>query len=192
MKRLDLVIGPNGAGKSTFVALTLAPLLRGSVFVNADEIARTRWPDDAAAHSYDAARVAAATRAALIARGRSFIAETVFSHPSKLELVDSAHGAGYVVALHVLLIPEELAVQRVAYRVRAGGHQVPEIKVRERYQRLWALAATAIGRCDLATVYDNSQRSGPRIVAQFSGGQPTATPAWPDWSPAALTVRWPQ
>jgi predicted ABC-type ATPase len=192
VKRLDLVIGPNGAGKSTFVALTLAPLLRGSVFVNADEIAKARWPDDAAAHSYEAARVAADTRAALIAQGRSFIAETVFSHPSKLELIDAAHGAGYVVVLHVVLIPEALAVQRVAYRVRAGGHQVPEGKIRERYQRLWALAADAIVRCDLATVYDNSQRSGPRVVAQFSGGQPTVTPAWPDWTPVALAARWPR
>jgi predicted ABC-type ATPase len=46
VKRLDLVAGPNGAGKSTFVELTLAPLLRSSVFVNADEIATQRWPDD--------------------------------------------------------------------------------------------------------------------------------------------------
>jgi predicted ABC-type ATPase len=189
VKRLDLVIGPNGAGKSTFVALTLAPLLRGSVFVNADEIAKSRWPDDPAARSYDAARVAADTRSTLIAQGRSFIAETVFSHPSKLQLVDTAHAAGFVVALHVVLIPEDLAVHRVVYRVRAGGHHVPEDKIRERYQRIWALAAEAIARCDLATVYDNSHRSGPRIVARFSVGQPTVTPAWPSWSPTALTVR---
>ena len=66
MKRLDLVIGPNGAGKSTFIAVTLAPLLARSVVVNADEIARQRWPDDSAAHAYDAARVASATRSTLI------------------------------------------------------------------------------------------------------------------------------
>jgi predicted ABC-type ATPase len=57
MKRLDLVVGPNGAGKSTFVELTLAPLLPGSAFVNADEIAKQRWPDDPASHAYQAARV---------------------------------------------------------------------------------------------------------------------------------------
>jgi len=44
MKRLDLVVGPNGAGKSTFVELTLAPLLPGSAFVNADEIAKLIEP----------------------------------------------------------------------------------------------------------------------------------------------------
>ncbi len=133
MKRLDLVVGPpNGAGKSTFVELTLAPLLPGSAFVNADEIAKRRWPDDPAAHSYEAARIAATTRSALIARGDSFIAETVFSHPSKLELITEAATAGYVVALHILIIPEELAVHRVRLRVSAGGHSVPEDKIRER------------------------------------------------------------
>ncbi|EUA27303.1 hypothetical protein I550_2452 [Mycobacterium intracellulare 1956] len=44
MQRLDLVVGPNGAGKSTFIPFTLAPLLPGSPVVNADEIARQRWP----------------------------------------------------------------------------------------------------------------------------------------------------
>ena len=135
MNRLDLVVGPNGAGKSTFVELTLAPLLPGSVFVNADEIAKQRWPDDPAAHAYDAARVAADTRARLIELGRPFIAETVFSHPSKLDLIDTAHAAGYTVVLHVLLIPEDLAVRRRRTTgCIAGGHDVPENKIRERYR----------------------------------------------------------
>lgn len=132
MKRLDLVAGPNGAGKSTFVALTLAPLLPGIVFVNADEIAKQRWPDDPTSHAYQAAQVAADTRARLIDLGRPFIAETVFSHPSKLELIRTARTAGYTVVLHVLVIPEGLAVERVRHRVAAGGHDVPETKIRER------------------------------------------------------------
>jgi predicted ABC-type ATPase len=191
MKRLDLVVGPNGAGKSTFVELTLAPLLPGSVFVNADEIAKQRWPDDPGSHAYEAARVAADTRAKLIELGRPFIAETVFSHPSKLDLIQVARAANYVVVLHVLLVPEELTVQRVRYRVQAGGHDVPEEKIRQRYQRLWALVAAAIPRSDTATVYDNSARKGPRIVAQFSGGQIIGSPKWPTWTPGVLQSRWP-
>jgi len=191
MKRLDLVIGPNGAGKSTFIAVTLAPLLPRSAVVNADEIARQRWPDDPAAHAYEAARVAAATRSALITRGRSFIAETVFSHPSKLELLTEAQAAGYIVAVHAVLVPEDLAVQRVAYRVRAGGHSVPETKIRERHRRLWSLVAVAFARGDLATVYDNSRFAGPRIVAQLAGGEIIGLPSWPSWAPQQLTARWP-
>ena len=191
MNRLDLVAGPNGAGKSTFIELTLAPLLAGSVFVNADEIAKQRWPNDPTAHAYDAALIAAETRAKLIELGRPFIAETVFSHPSKLELIDTAHAAGYTVVLHVLLIPEELAVARVAYRVAAGGHPVAQNKIRERYHRLWALVAEAILRCAQATVYDNSGRKGPRIVAQMTEGFIVGSPAWPDWTPHSLSARWP-
>jgi predicted ABC-type ATPase len=187
VNRLDLVVGPNGAGKSTFVELTLAPLLPGSVFVNADEIAKQRWPDDPAAHSYDAARIAADTRATLIERELPFIAETVFSHPSKLDLVTAAKAADYTVVLHVLMVPEDLAVERVIHRVQAGGHAVPPEKIRERHRRLWALVAEAALRCDSVIVYDGSGVRGPRIVAQLSGGDVIGSPSWPSWAPRELT-----
>lgn len=191
MNRLDLVVGPNGAGKSTFVEFSLAPLLPGSVFVNADEIAHEQWPDDPASHAYDAAQIAADIRVELIRLGTSFIAETVFSHPSKLDLIAAAHDAAYVVVLHVLLIPEDLAVERVKHRVAAGGHDVPETKIRGRHRRLWAIVADAIALCDTATVYDNSRLAGPRIVAQLSGGEMVGAPAWPAWTPGPLCSRWP-
>ena len=179
MKRADLVVGPNGAGKSTFVALTLAPLLPRSVFVNADEIAKQRWPDDPLSHAYDAARVAAETQSRLIELGRSFIAETVFSYSSKLDLVRTAHAADYTVVVHVLLIPENLATERVERRVRAGGHDGLED------------LATAATASDTATVYDNSRRDGPRIVARMSGGIAVGSSSWPSWTPESLRSRWP-
>jgi predicted ABC-type ATPase len=132
LKQLHVVVGPNGSGKTTFVEEFLALELPGYVYVNADEIAEAKWPADSDAHAYEAAQVAAETRAHLIASGRSFIAETVFSHPSKLEETRSAQEVRYHVVLHVTLVPEELAVRRVAYRVHAGGHDVPEHKIRER------------------------------------------------------------
>jgi predicted ABC-type ATPase len=52
--------------------------------------------------------------------GAGETAETVFSHPSKLEPIATARAAGYTVVLHVLLIPEQLAVAGLAYRVQAG------------------------------------------------------------------------
>lgn len=191
MKRLDLVVGPNGAGKSTFIALVLAPTLPGSVFVNADDIARRNWPADSGQHAYDAARIAAATRAALIGRGHSFIAETVFSHPSKLDLLDQAHARGYTVVVHALVIPEDLAVERVAHRVRAGGHNVPEVKIRERHRRLWPLVVAALESADLATVYDNSVLAGPQVCARLAAGTPIGDPTWPGWAPAPVVSRWP-
>jgi predicted ABC-type ATPase len=189
--RLDLVVGPNGAGKSTFVELVLAPLRPGATFVNADVIAAQRWPDDPQGHSYEAAQVAAKTRARLLELGEPFMAEMVFSHPSKLELLDLAVAAGYTVALHAVMVPESLAVQRVAHRVASGGHDVPEDKIRQRYQRLWPLVADAIGRTDTARVWDNSRRDGPVEVALFAHGMPVGPCTWPPWTPLPLTRRWP-
>lgn len=189
--RLDLVAGPNGAGKSTFVELVLTSLRPNVAFVNTDVIAATRWPEDPSGHAYDAAAAAAATREALIDARSPFIAETVFSHPSKLDLISRAQAAGYTVTLHVLMVPERAAVQRVAHRVRAGGHGVPEEKVRSRYERLWPLVARALVRADLSHVFDNARISGPEEIAMFAGGVPLGPCRWPDWAPSALTDRWP-
>ena len=70
------------------------------------------------------------------------------------------------------------AVDRTEDGMRAGGHDVPEI-------------AESIARSDSATVYDNSRLSGPRIVAQLSGGGIVGRAAWPAWAPETLRSRWP-
>ena len=183
---LHLVAGPNGAGKTTFYDTVLGPATHLQ-FVNADIIAAQRWPEDPAGRSYDAAGVAAERRSKLIAHRVSFVAETVFSHESKLELVQAAVDAGYLVTLHVVTVPKALAVARVANRVGVGGHGVPEDKIRERYLRLWPLVAAAIGVVDNAAVYDNSRAERPfRVVATYEHGRVVGEPDWPAWTPKAL------
>ena len=190
MSRLDLIVGPNGAGKSTFVELVVADRRPGVPFVNADEIAAGRWPEDAMRHAREASIAAEQARDALIAAGEPFIAETVASHESKVELVRSARRAGYHVHLVVVLVPEELSVQRVAARVVAGGHQVPEAKVRSRYQRLWGNVVRMIELADSTEVFDNSG-TGPVTVATFVAGEPIGRPRWPLWTPSPLADHWP-
>jgi predicted ABC-type ATPase len=187
MSRLDLVVGPNGAGKSTFVRLVLIPALPpGTLFVNADEITKVRWPGAETEHAYDAARIAADTRARLIQTGQPFIAETVFSHPSKLELIDDALATGYTVKLHVIAVPLVISLHRVPFRVAHGGHDVPPDKITQRYERLWPLVAEAITRADAADVWDNSRRR-PVKVAEFIAGLSVGPPAWPAWTSEPLT-----
>lgn len=183
---LFLVAGPNGAGKSTYIARALAPT--GLDLVDADRIAALRWPEDVAARAYDAAAEAAALRARYLAARRSFITETVFSHPSKVALVRSAVDAGYRVHLRVLVVPVELALARVAQRVAEGGHDVPEAKVRGRHARLWTHVAEAIDLAYDARVYDSSgQRGRPFLeVARYRLGTALWAARWPDWTPHEL------
>jgi predicted ABC-type ATPase len=184
---LCVVAGPNGSGKSTFVRTVLGPAT-GLPFINADEIAAAQWPGEEEAHAYDASRAAAAARARAIAGRRSFITETVFSHPSKVALVKQATRAGYHVELQVMLIPEDVTVARVAYRVSAGGHTVPLDKVRARYHRLWGLVAEAQGIVHRATFYDISRSTPFALVAVYERGHPVGTPTWPTWTPEVLTA----
>lgn len=183
---LHVLAGPNGSGKSTYAERVLVPQTH-LPFVNADLIAAATWPGAAVEHGYEAARLAADERARLIGLRRSFVTETVFSHPSKVDLIGQASETGYQVLLHVLLVPEELSVARVAHRVRRGGHAVPEDKIRSRYRRLWTLIAEARARADRAWVLDNSVARTPfRLVATYEAGRLTGSPAWPAWTPEAL------
>lgn len=164
---LVVLAGPNGAGKSTLFTEVLGPILHLE-FVNADVIAAER-------------------RAELLDARQSFVTETVFSHPSKVELLRDAAALGYRVSLHTIAIPEELAVARVANRVEVGGHAVPEDKVRSRYRRLWLHLHEGIAIADDAVVYDNSLASAPlRVVARFINGVLVGDPTWPEWMPAEL------
>jgi len=188
MPLLHLLAGPNGAGKSSYAHDVLVPAT-GLPFINADEIAAVRWPDAQAEHSYEAARIAEAQRRERIDTGESFISETVFSHPSKVQLVEDAVQVGYLVHLHVIIVPVELTVQRVLERVRRGGHSVPEQKIRDRYERLWDHIAEAIRIADVTEVLDNSRARTPfRLCASFERGVLIGSPSWPAWTPATWSA----
>lgn len=183
---LHVIAGPNGAGKTTFYDKVLEPATHLE-FVNADLIAAQRWPGAEVEHAYEASALAATAREELMLSRRSFATETVFSHSSKVALLADFASAKYLITLHVVLIPENLAVARVVSRVARGGHQVPEEKVRARFHRLWRYVGDAVKLSDRAHVYDNTRAATPfRLVASFFGGHVTGTAHWPEWTPSEL------
>lgn len=183
---LHLLGGPNGSGKSTLWTYVLEPELHLEC-VNADAFAAEHWPEDPGSHAYEAAEMAATRREALVAARRSFATETVFSHESKVEFVTAAVEAGYLVTVHVLAVPEDIAVDRVDNRVENGGHAVPENKIRRRYGRLWGHVADAISLVERCRVYDNTLAATPfRLVAEFERGT-LLWSDWPVWMPEELS-----
>jgi len=171
---LWVLAGPNGAGKTTYYERKIRPVLKAE-FVNADILARQRWPAAAERHTAEAAKLADERRLELTAARRSFVAETVFSHPSKLDLLRGAKKQGYVVWLtFIYLESAELAIARVRERTERGGHDVPADRIRGRYARLPEMVRAAVGLVDRAFIVDNSYLDRAlRDVVVFERGQIT-------------------
>lgn len=178
-----MIAGPNGAGKSTLYAKRIAPLTTAP-FINADIIQRDELKDASMEASYKAAELAETRRREHLQQGKSFVSESTFSHPSKLELISDAKDAGFrVIVYHVNLRSPELSVNRVEKRFTEGGHNVPENKIRERFERNPALIKAALLQAERGYVYDNSSlNKDPALVMKFKAGKiievSDSVPAW--------------
>jgi predicted ABC-type ATPase len=156
-----LLAGPNGAGKSTlYQALVLAGTIPATAeFVNADlyEAAHLQHIADPENRSEQARQWAVARRAELLQSGQPFVSETVFSHESKLALIQEAQAKGYFVMLLVVALdqPDRL-LARVAQRVTEGGHAVPPERILARYPRTLAHLRQAVRMADAAILYDSA------------------------------------
>ena len=142
-----------------------------SEFVNADPIAAglsAFRPDSVA---IGAGRVMLARLKALARARADFAFETTLASRSFAPWLTRLRASGYRVQLAFLSLPAaDLAVARVAERVRQGGHDVPEGVVRRRFDAgLRNLFAVYQRIADTWQVFDNSAEDGPRLIA--SGGR---------------------
>ncbi len=72
----------------------------------------------------------------LVAARATFSFETTLSARSYRASIPEWRRLGYRVAMYFIWLPSaEMAIQRVARRVREGGHNIPESVVRRRYAR---------------------------------------------------------
>lgn len=180
---LVLLAGPNGAGKSTLYQTRVAPSFFGP-FINADLIQRDELKDSSMEASFRAAAIAAERRTDLMKARKSFATETVFSHPSKLGVIHDARACGYmVIVMHVGVDDPDLSVARVRARTGEGGHDVPEQKIRERFERSQPLIRQAVLQADRGMVFDNSKlNEAPQLMLLFAAGRLVqSAPMLPKW-----------
>jgi len=134
-KRLYIICGCNGAGKTTASFTVLPELLGCREFVNADEIARGLSPFNPESVAVEAGRLMLKRIDELLAEGSDFALETTLATRSYVGLVDRAHEQGYRVSLLFFwLRSTELAHERVAERVRRGGHNIAPDVIDRRYR----------------------------------------------------------
>jgi predicted ABC-type ATPase len=121
-KRILILAGPNGAGKTTFAREFLVREVSCPAFVNADLIAAGLSPFDPARPALRAGRLMLELIAEHVGRGESFAFETTLAGRNFARAIVQWRSAGYHMSLIFLSLPSaDLAVQRVAQRVRQGG-----------------------------------------------------------------------
>jgi predicted ABC-type ATPase len=134
-------------------------------------------------NSYHFAIIADFIRYELIKNKKSFSFETVFSHPSKLDLIDFAHLNNYKVYLYFIgTETPKMNVERVKDRVLKGGHLVDAEKIEKRYFLTMDLLIDMLKKVDQTYLWDNSETQN--YVGEICDGildlQLTDIPNWID------------
>lgn len=108
-------------------------------------------------NSYYASVLADLLRRKALQARQSFSFETVMSSPDKVDLLREARAQGFRTYLYYIATEDpEINVQRVKYRVAAGGHDVPEEKIISRYHRSLRLLGAALRYTHRAFFFDTS------------------------------------
>ncbi len=170
MPNLVVIAGPNGAGKSTAAPLLIGKRLGIAEFVNADVIASglsARAPENVAV---EAGRIMLRRLQQLAGEGKDFSFETTLASRSFAPWIARLRRErGYRFYLIYLWVPDpSQLVARVASRMRAGGHHIPEEVIRRRYERgLVNFFDRYSPIADAWEMFDNSDN--PRLIAAREG-----------------------
>ena len=134
MPSLYIISGCNGAGKTTASLTVLPETLQCKEFVNCDEIAKGLSPLNPDGAKVAAGRLMLSRIKTLIADKADFAIETTLAAKSYHALIKKAREEGYKASLiYFWLQSPDLAIKRVAERVKHGGHHVDDSIIRRRY-----------------------------------------------------------
>jgi len=156
--RCVVIGGPNGAGKTTF-AREFLPEVAGIIhFVNADLIASGLSPLKPDLATLAAGRLFLKELDRLARAGTDFAFETTLSGLTYRSRLERWKAWGYQIEIVFLKVESpQLALRRIAARVRQGGHNVARADVLRRFERGWANFQTHYRPlADVWAVYDNS------------------------------------
>lgn len=153
-----IIGGPNGAGKTTASQFLVPQNLKIGEFVNADEIARGLSPFRPEHTALLAGRLMLERMRELIKSRQSFAFETTKAD-------------GWRVTLVYLWLPSpQAALDRVAWRVLEGGHNIPsDVVVRRYWAGLSNMRRLYLPLADVAVIYDNSDGRRILIAEQLRG-----------------------
>lgn len=191
-----MLAGVNGAGKSSVGGAILEEC--GLEWFNPDAFSRERVAQgigkdeaDAEAWAYGKSRLEEA-----IAGGTDFAFETTLGGNTITALLAKAATTHDVVMIFCGLDSVERHIARVALRVRHGGHDIPEQRIRERWTTARRNLIFLLPHLKALQVFDNSLEAAPDetipeplLVLGMEDGR-TLYPAQGDLAALKVTPGW--
>lgn len=166
-----IVAGPNGSGKSTSAPRLLRDWFGILEFVNADVIAQGLSAFQSDSVAVRAGRIMIERLRELASHRADFAFETTLAARSYISWIERLREEGYLIHLLFLWLPSpEVAIARVAARVREGGHSIEEAVIRRRYDRgLRNLIQFYLPAVDTWRLLDGTSQGLPSLIAAGGG-----------------------
>ena len=165
---------PNGSGKTSITTQILKhDWLKDCVYINPDTIAQEEFGDwNNKEFVLNAAILAAERREECILKKQSFIFETVFSAPDKIEFLKKAKDNGFFIRFFFVGTSHpSINAMRITNRVLEGGHDVPITKIISRYIKSISNCCVISKFVDRLYIYDNSEDYKPaKLIFRSSNG----------------------
>lgn len=157
MKKYVIIAGVNGAGKSTLYQTN--DNLKGMPRVNVDEIVRELGNWQNSEDVFKAGKMAVKKISKYFEQGVSFNQETTLCGKAIINNILKAKSLGYFIELHYVGVESvELAKERVRYRVKQGGHGIPESDIEKRYEETFKQLNIILKECNIIAFYDNTEQ----------------------------------
>ena len=161
--------GNNGSGKSTFRSL-LIDKLGIEINIDPDAIARRLDPLNPESKRLAAGRKVLELVSECINERKSFSIETTLSGNNAIKQIKEAKDNGFEVTMFFLGLKDvNKNIERVALRVKNGGHDIPTKDILRRHTRSLENLIQNIEHVDNLLIVDNSNLDGELIIETSQG-----------------------
>lgn len=175
MKIYTIAAGVNGTGKSSLTGVLKCLRTDLGIMIDGNKIAAENH-----GNMILAGRIAVQRIRDCISRGICFTQETTLSGALTARTARAAKEQGYYIRMfYVGLSSAEESLQRIANRVRKGGHGIPEEDVRRRFAKRAQALSAVLPYCDEAVFFDNE--NGFVEAAYYQNGEIACRPDAAGW-----------
>ena len=165
MKKYTIIGGVNGSGKSSFTGAIKSEMKDLGIIIDVDKITASMG-----GNQVEGGKAALKKIKDCLEKGVCFTQESTLSGNFLQKTAKQAQDLDYYIRLYYIgLDSVDECLERIANRVRKGGHNIAEEDVIRRFSERWKAVSVLLPYCNEAAFFDND--NGFREVARYQSGE---------------------